>query len=44
MVRGATYYLRLRVPRSLAEIVGKTHVMKSLGTGYRADAYGRDPT
>ncbi|WP_310796475.1 DUF6538 domain-containing protein [[Roseibacterium] beibuensis] len=38
MVRGSTYYLRLRVPRSLAEVVGKTHVMKSLGTGYRADA------
>lgn len=38
IVRGSTYYLRLRVPRSLAGIVGKTEVMKSLGTGYRADA------
>lgn len=38
IVRGSTYYLRLRVPRSLAGIVGKTHVVKSLGTGYRADA------
>ncbi|WP_427793066.1 DUF6538 domain-containing protein [Brevundimonas diminuta] len=38
IVRGSTYYLRLRVPRSLAGIVGKTHVMKSLRTGYRADA------
>ncbi|WP_231576701.1 site-specific integrase, partial [Brevundimonas sp. KM4] len=28
----------LRVPRSLAGIIGKTEVMKSLGTGYRADA------
>ena len=38
IVRGSTYYLRLRVPRPLAGIIGKTHVMKSLGTGYRADA------
>ena len=38
IVRGSTYYLRLRVPRSLVAIVGKTHVVKSLGTGYRADA------
>ena len=38
IVRGSTYYLRLRVPRSLVTIVGKTHVVKSLGTGYRADA------
>ena len=38
IVRGSTYYLRLRVPRSLAEVIGKTHVVKSLGTGYRADA------
>ncbi|WP_303698497.1 site-specific integrase, partial [Brevundimonas naejangsanensis] len=30
--------LRLRVPRSLAGGIGKTHVVKSLGTGYRADA------
>ncbi|WP_370523357.1 DUF6538 domain-containing protein, partial [Brevundimonas sp. P7753] len=36
IVRGSTYYLRLRVPRSLVTIVGKTHVVKSLGTGYRA--------
>ena len=26
------------MPRSLVTIVGKTHVVKSLGTGYRADA------
>lgn len=38
IVRGSTYYLRLRVPRSLAGVIGKTHVVKSLGTGYRADA------
>ena len=38
IVRGSTYYLRLRVPRPLAGIIGKTHVMKSLGTGYRAEA------
>ena len=38
IVRGSTYYLRLRVPRSLAAVIGKTHVVKSLGTGYRADA------
>ena len=38
IVRGSTYYLRLRVPRSLAGVIGKTHVVKSLGTGYRAEA------
>jgi len=38
IVRGSTYYLRLRVPRPLAGMIGKTHVMKSLGTGYRAEA------
>ena len=43
IVRGSTYYLRLRVPRPLAGIIGKTHVMKSLGTGYRADAVSRNP-
>ena len=37
IVRGSTYYLRLRVPRPLAGIIGKTHVMKSLGTGYRSN-------
>src|SRR5690606_7393770 len=26
IVRGSTYYLRLRVPRSLAGVIGKTHV------------------
>ncbi|WP_368034645.1 DUF6538 domain-containing protein [Brevundimonas vesicularis] len=38
IVRGSTYYLRLRVPRSLAGVIGKTHVVKSLGASYRADA------
>ena len=38
IVRGSTYYLRLRVPRPLITIVGKTHVVKSLRTGYRAEA------
>ena len=38
IVRGSTYYLRLRVPRPLAGVIGKTHVVKSLGTGYRAEA------
>ncbi|MBO9502990.1 site-specific integrase, partial [Brevundimonas sp. A19_0] len=35
------YYLRLRVPRSLAGMIGKTHVVKTLSTGYRAEAVRR---
>jgi hypothetical protein len=31
IVRGSTYYLRLRVPRPLAGIVGKTHVSPHRG-------------
>ena len=42
IVRGSTYYLRLRVPRLLVGVVGKTHVVKSLGTGYRAEAKRED--
>ena len=38
ILRGATYYLRLKVPRRLSAIMGRTHVWKSLGTGYRAEA------
>ncbi|WP_425991863.1 DUF6538 domain-containing protein [Brevundimonas sp. TWP2-3-2] len=31
--RGRVFYLRLRVPRTLQEAVGKTHFWRSLGTG-----------
>eukprot|EP01036_Dinobryon_divergens_P046783 gene46783-62589_t len=35
IVRGRVFYLRLRVPGGLVEKVGKTHWVRSLGTGYR---------
>ena len=38
IVRGRVFYLRLRVPRSLAATVGRTHVWKSLRTSNKAAA------
>ncbi|WP_432207113.1 DUF6538 domain-containing protein [Brevundimonas naejangsanensis] len=32
IVRGRVFYLRLRVPRTLQEKIGKTHFWRSLGT------------
>ena len=39
ILRGRVYSLRLRVPRSLADQIGKTHFMKSLSTGSMAQAF-----
>ncbi len=36
IVRGRVFYLRIRVPGGLVEKVGRTHWVRSLGTGYRA--------
>lgn len=33
MVRGRVFYLRMRVPRSLEKVIGRTHMWRSLGTG-----------
>jgi integrase len=33
IVRGRVFYLRVRVPRSLEQTVGRTHLWRSLGTG-----------
>ncbi len=41
IVRGRVFYLRLRVPGSLVETVGRTHWVRSLGTGYRDEAIRR---
>lgn len=38
IMRGRVFYLRLRVPRSLEETVGRTHVWRSLRTGDQAQA------
>ena len=38
IVRGRVFYLRLRVPGALVEKVGKTHWVRSLATGDRAEA------
>ena len=35
---GATYYARVRVPRTLEKYVGQTHIRQSLKTGERAEA------
>lgn len=41
IVRGRVFYLRLRVPGGLVEKVGRTHWVRSLGTGYRREAVRR---
>jgi hypothetical protein len=41
IVRGRVFYLRMRVPRGLVEKVGRTHWVRSLGTGCRGEAVRR---
>lgn len=41
IVRGRVFYLRIRVPCALVEKVGKTHWVRSLGTGSRGEAVRR---
>lgn len=35
---GGTYYARVRVPRTLEQYTGQTHIRRTLGTGDRAEA------
>ena len=38
ILRGTIYYLRLRVPRHVSSVIGRTHFMRSLATGSRSEA------
>ena len=38
ILRGTTFYLRLRVPRHLSSVIGRTHFMRSLSTRSRSEA------